>query len=42
MTNQFQNQSNDKQAEIIAKICNEKGIDKNQLSQIINQINGKK
>ena len=42
MTNQFQNQSNEKQAEIIARICNEKGIKKEELSQIINKINGKK
>lgn len=34
--NQFQNQSNEKQAEEIAKLCNEKGITKQQLQQMVN------
>ena len=33
--NQFQNQSKQEQAEQIAKLCNEKGITKEQLQQII-------
>lgn len=33
--NQFKNQSKEQQAEQIAKICNEKGITKEQLQQII-------
>ena len=40
MTNQFQNKSKSEQAEQIAKICNEKGITKEQLAQIINNIKG--
>ena len=39
---QFQNKTSQEQAEEIARICNEKGIDKNQLVQIINMFNGKK
>ena len=33
--NQFQNKSRQEQAEEIAKICNEKGISKEQLQSII-------
>ena len=36
MANQFQNQSQEKQAERIAQICNQKGISKSELAQIIN------
>ena len=36
MTNQFQNKSKEQQAEEIARICNEKGISKEQLQAIIN------
>lgn len=36
--NQFQNQSNEKQAEEIAKLCNEKGITKQQLQQMVNML----
>ena len=32
----FRNQSDEKQAEEIAKLCNQKGISKSELSQIIN------
>ena len=35
MTNQFQNKSKQEQAEEIARICNEKGITKEQLQTII-------
>ena len=34
--NQFQNKDKQAQAEEIARICNEKGISKKQLQQIIN------
>lgn len=34
--NQFQNKSQQEQAEEVARICNEKGITKEQLQQIIN------
>ena len=34
--NQFQSKDKQQQAEEIAKICNEKGITKEQLQQIIN------
>ena len=37
---QFQNQPNNKQAEEIARICNEKGISKQDLANIINQLRG--
>ena len=37
--NQFQNKSKEEQAEEIAKICNEKGIDKQQLQSILNMLN---
>ena len=36
--NQFQNKSKQEQCEQIAKICNEKGITKEQLQQIISNI----
>ena len=36
LVNQFQNQPNEKQAEAIARMCNEKGISKEELSNIIN------
>lgn len=35
---QFQNQTNEKQAEEIARICNQKGITKQDLANIINQL----
>ena len=38
VANQFQNKSAQEQAEEIAKVCNEKGIGKEQLSQIINMM----
>ena len=34
--NQFQNKTTQEQAEEVARICNEKGINKEQLQQIIN------
>ena len=34
--NQFQNKNAQEQAEEVARICNEKGITKEQLQQIIN------
>ena len=36
IANQFQNKSKEQQAEEVARICNEKGISKEQLQQIIN------
>ena len=36
---QFQNKSEKEQAEEIARLCNEKGIDKNQFQQILNMLN---
>ena len=36
LVNNFQNQTNEKQAEEIARMCNEKGITKEQLATIIN------
>ena len=39
MANNFQNKSEQEQAEEIAKICNEKGITKEQFQQIINMFN---
>ena len=39
--NQFQNKSKEQQAEEIAKLCNEKGIDKQQFQQLINMFNRK-
>lgn len=38
--NQMQGLSSEQQAQAIADKCNELGIDKNQLSQIFNMING--
>ena len=35
LVNQFQNKPNEQQAEEIAKLCNEKGITKEQLQQIM-------
>lgn len=35
VVNQFQNKSNQEQAEEIARICNEKGITKEQLQSIL-------
>ena len=35
LTNQFQNKSREQQAEEVARICNEKGISKEQLQSII-------
>lgn len=40
--NQFQSQPSNKQAEAIAQMCNEKGISKEQLAQMISFINGNK
>ena len=40
MISSLQGQPNEKQAEAIAKLCNEKGISKQQLAQIINQLKG--
>ena len=39
-TNQFQNKSKKEQAQMIADICNQKGISKNDLAQIINGLKG--
>ena len=39
-TNQFQNKSREEQAQMIADICNQKGISKNDLAQIINGLKG--
>jgi len=36
--NQFQNKNSQEQAEAIAKMCNEKGITKEQLQNIMNMI----
>lgn len=36
MANLFQNKSKEEQAEEVARICNEKGISKEQLQSIIN------
>ena len=36
--NQFKNKSEQEQAEEIAKLCNEKGIDKQQFQQILNMM----
>ena len=38
--NQFQNKNKEQQAEEIAKVCNEKGISKEQLQGIINMLKG--
>ena len=40
--NQFQAQPQQQQAETIAKMCNEKGITKDQLAQMFDLINGNK
>ena len=42
LANQFQNKTNQEQAEEIARICNEKGINKEQLQNIINMFNRQK
>lgn len=39
---QIQNRPNSEQAEIIAKMCNEKGITKDQLAQMVNYFSGNK
>lgn len=39
--NQFQNKPKEQQAEEIARMCNEKGITKEQLQNIINTFNKK-
>lgn len=39
--NLFQNKNNQEQAEAIAKMCNEKGITKEQLQNIMNMLNKK-
>ena len=36
VASQFQNKTSQEQAEQIAKVCNEKGISKEQLQEIIN------
>jgi hypothetical protein len=41
VANNFQNKSEQEQAEEIAKICNEKGITKEQFQQIVNMFNKK-
>ena len=38
----FKNISKEQQAETIAKLANEKGLNKDDLQQIINMLNGKK
>lgn len=38
LVNNFQNQPSEKQAEEIAKICNQKGISKTELAQIVNTL----
>ena len=40
LISQLRGQPDEKQAEAIAKLCNEKGISKQQLAQIIKQIRG--
>lgn len=39
MTRDFQNKGVQEQAEEIAKLCNEKGISKEQLQKIVNMFN---
>ena len=39
VANQFQSKSRQEQAEEVARICNEKGITKEQLQSIINTFN---
>lgn len=41
LVNNFQGQPNEKQAEEIARMCNAKGITKNDLANIINSLKGK-
>ena len=41
MVNQFQSKTNQEQAEQIAKLCNEKGITKEQLQQMISMFSKK-
>lgn len=41
MISQFQNKTSQEQAEEIAKMCNEKGISKEQLQNIFNIVNKK-
>ena len=41
LVNNFQGQPNEKQAEEIARMCNQKGITKNDLANIINSLKGK-
>ena len=36
---QFQNKTTQEQAEEIARVCNEKGISKEQFTQIVNMLN---
>ena len=40
--NQLNNKTNEEQAAAIAKMCNEQGINKNQLAQMISLIHGNK
>ena len=40
--NQFQGMNKQQQAEKLAKMCNERGITKQDLTNIINTLNGKK
>ena len=40
--NNFKSMTSNEQAEKIAQICNEKGISKQDLQNIINMMNGKK
>lgn len=40
--NQVQNKPNSEQAELIAKMCNEKGISKEQLIQLVGYFSGNK
>ncbi len=42
MISQIQSQPTEKQAEMVAQMCNEKGITKDQLAQMLNLINGNK
>ena len=39
MANQFQNKSKEEQCQAIADYCNQNGIDKNKLQEIINMLN---
>ena len=40
MTDEFKNKSKQEQAEQIARLCNEKGISKEDLTKIINGLKG--